>query len=1034
MIKSKKIRISFMNLDEVLLTRVEGMATNGSINIDGSSAVRRTCQLNFISNELKPVNYFELYKTKFLLEIDFGNGFKKQGIYLLTSFSSSISTNNYTFNISGKDKMCLLNGEHGGSFPFSIDVGTQEKIEYNFEPLVTFEYKPGKYYYQNKGEYVLDYAPYGSPDKIYYKRLVTSQKEKLTIKNIISNIVTVYGKEQKHNIFINDLEIRGLELLEYRGSDPLYLFRDVLTGKITDITIDPKFSIFPQLTDEFNDSYTITLDSLTDEQFFSTSVLKNSSLEEQAIQVAIAPSYNKLYVIRIQYGEPIGYRDTDLTYAGELTANINENVVSILDKIKNMLGNYEYFYDEEGHFIFQKRQDYASNQFSTISVDGLGMEYASTPLYLCPQIELKNISSIGQNPQFQNIKNDFSIWGTRSSESGSLPIHSRIAIHQKPEKYVTYNNICYQVEKDYDSLISQKITLDEEIQKQTSTIQDQITNIYFANTPEYQETFYEAHFNDFMSTSTDYNSDPQKRKQFLLNLAWIGCVDQIVTYLGDQFAQGLIENDYFPIVDKTVWGPMLVNLLNVLCDVEKINLYLNKKEERISFADDIEYLLNTWIYETWSLNIKFSEDQCDFLNKFNYINWSFLWYNYWSKTPGVIHNTSLKYDHYNEIFELPLIKDYFNTCRKNIDYVILVKAIENQQSVFNKFFDFYGWDYRFEADERDDYYFYWIGVANSSLEYGADIEAVQQRLCESKRTRIDAKIWEFNQMILKNQSDFNQIYQEYFPSKESLNTIRVSDWREILYQMAKDYYDNGTQPDFWQKINEYNDNQYLSWKTGYEAFYEDILGFWRQLYFDPLYEPLDYELPIGYNIEDYVDYNGWHKDVYENPNGLNFWIDFIEPSGELSAYAIDQIGVKGKYENSSTVKSIAVKQPPALKVLTNTEWELLGENPDPNYSYVQLEGILANSYTISAQGISALEHTQNLLFNHTYLQESITLSLIPDESLRVNSRVKLNAINVNGEFTISKITLPLAYNGMMSVTLTKIPPTLTTEIIMKEFE
>ena len=78
---------------------------------------------------------------------------------------------------------------------------------------------------------------------------------------------------------------------------------------------------------------------------------------------------------------------------------------------------------------------------------------------------------------------------------------------------------------------------------------------------------------------------------------------------------------------------------------------------------------------------------------------------------------------------------------------------------------------------------------------------------------------------------------------------------------------NGTKLDFWQKINQYNDNQYLNWKTGYEVFYEDILGFWRQLYFDPLYESLNYELPPGYTLDNYFwgegdSRNGWHKDVF----------------------------------------------------------------------------------------------------------------------------------------------------------------------------
>ena len=1024
MIKSKKIRISFMNLDEMLLTRVEGMATNGSINIDGASAVRRTCQLNFVSNDLKPVNYFELYKTKFLLEIDFGNGFKKQGIYLLTSFSSSISTNNYTFNISGKDKMCLLNGEHGGSFPFSIDVGTQEKIEYNFEPLVTFEYEPGKYYYQTEGEYVLDYSPYGTSDKTYYKRLTTSQKEKLTIKNIISNVVTVYGKEQKHNIFINDLEIKGLELLEYRGSDPLYLFRDVVNGKIVDMTIDGNFEV------NTNDLNHIQLKEIPENRFFSTSELVPVDYNPIRCQLSTWPQ--ECNIIRIQYGEPIGYRDTDLTYAGELTANINENVVSILDKIKNMLGNYEYFYDEEGHFIFQKRQDYVNNQFSTISVDGLGMEYASTPLYFYPQIELKNISSIGQNPQFQNIKNDFSIWGTRSGESGSLPIHSRIAIHQKPEKYVTYSGMTYEVMATPDTIIKSVLGTNKFIEDKLLETEETVKQVFLDKIPDEQISIYQNYFSNFISSCVDNEviiSDLAKAR-FNESLTWMYIVGNVIDYLRQLFADGSIRYGDSSN-NQEYWGQALINLQNILLDRETVFTIMSSKMKRVSFADDIEFLLNnSQVYEIQIGDLILNDQIKEELNKYNIISLpsdrgyyeKTFFYDYDKNNNGVAFSQDISDLTPFEQFDFLRVKSYFDKCLKSLRPVdIYGEDNDLNNNWIQSILDLYGWSLDLSPNPQTGGYKISIVFSDgSALEYGD----------KSKRNIIIALIKDCN----NNVSDQNQSLKGEFQEEVNDSLIKVSDWREILYQMAKDYYNNGSQVDFWQKINEYNDNQYLFQKTGYEVFYEDILGFWRQLYFDPLYESLDYELPIGYSLEDYADYNGWHRDVYENPAGLNFWIDFIEPSGELSAYAIDQIGVKGKYENSSTVKSIAAKQPPALKVLTNTEWVLLGENPNPDYSYVQLEGILANSYTISAQGISALEHTQNLLFNHTYLQESITLSLIPDESLKVNSRVKLNAINVNGEFTISKITLPLVYNGMMSVTLTKIPPTLTTEIIIKEFE
>ena len=51
-----------------------------------------------------------------------------------------------------------------------------------------------------------------------------------------------------------------------------------------------------------------------------------------------------------------GYRITDLIYPDDLIANIGENLTNMLDKIKNLLGDFEYFYDVDGKFIFQRKK------------------------------------------------------------------------------------------------------------------------------------------------------------------------------------------------------------------------------------------------------------------------------------------------------------------------------------------------------------------------------------------------------------------------------------------------------------------------------------------------------------------------------------------------------------------------------------------------------------------------------------------------------------------------------------------------------
>jgi hypothetical protein len=66
-------------------------------------------------------------------------------------------------------------------------------------------------------------------NKIYYEKVgKQSTLEHLPIYSIIKEAVHTYGKEPYHNIIINDLDKKGLELLEYRGDEltPIYLLRN----------------------------------------------------------------------------------------------------------------------------------------------------------------------------------------------------------------------------------------------------------------------------------------------------------------------------------------------------------------------------------------------------------------------------------------------------------------------------------------------------------------------------------------------------------------------------------------------------------------------------------------------------------------------------------------------------------------------------------------------------------------------------------------------------------------------------------------
>ena len=429
-------RIIALDLNDLPLQQIEGHITQGSINIDGASAVRRTCSLTIVAREdkFKFSDYSNWgYNTKFKLEIGIENTIDSnyldiiwfpQGIFIITSFSSSRSTNSLNITIQGKDKMCLLNGEVGGNLAFKANFGDITEID-------------------QEG------------------RTIT---RKLTITEIIKDIVVYHGKEREENVIINDLDAYGLELLEYRGNSPLYLFRQGEGSTDTFLTATYQGDIKCKLqTPESNDNKNnnqVLLKNLEDNQWGYTYDTITEGLLGKSKNIANIINFSDsaksdfdipYHIVRIKYGQTIGFNSTELVFAGELQANAGETLTSVLDKIKNMLGEFEYFYDVNGHFIFQQKPSvYRRNWGSSYAVkNGVVEDKGKNKQNFLEKLEQSKVSvyhlngtelvtAFNNTPTIGNIKNDFSIWGQRDSiTGGNISIHLRCAIDKKPQSYVS---------------------------------------------------------------------------------------------------------------------------------------------------------------------------------------------------------------------------------------------------------------------------------------------------------------------------------------------------------------------------------------------------------------------------------------------------------------------------------------------------------------------------------------------------------------------------------------------------------------------
>ena len=766
-------RIISLDENDVPVETIEGRVTGGSANVDGASAVRRTCSLTLVADpNLRITDFYWALKSKFKLEIGLKNTINpnypdiiwfKQGIFLISSFNKQLTTNNLTISIQGKDKMARLNGEMGGAIPAQTRFDVMDEIDV-----------------------------YGNITEV-----------KIPIKQIITSALILQGYENPHNIFINDLDEYGYELWDYRAKNskgesfPMYYF--------------------------YSNKETVANITTNGDMEIGGTALRN--IPEQSLYNRIdgfdesIPYGDDGYrIAKIQYGDTAGYHRTELIYPSELTLAPGEPITALLDKIKNLLGAFEYFYDVDGHFIFQKKKTYTEGLFSPLREDGSAEPAAALSEYIYKFEDAELITNLSVNPQINNIKNDFSIQGNRKSASGAdIPIHARYAVDTKPEKYTTL-----------DYYVGYHMCYLDTIQAPEDT----------------KELIYERRTN---GTGYDYVLKEDQRNK---TGGWI------------------IKEDSAPDQDNSIF-------------YKDGNNYIKLSE-------------STTIYER--------------------------------------NKTTKKFE---------------------------VSNIQAGQSI----------------DLKKTYFILW----------------------------------------LENES-------------RSYTTTQV-DWRELIYLMARDYYQHNEEADFQIMIRN-NNSQFPTGKTGYEQYYTDMQGFWRQLY-NPKGTRAEGFLVNGSKDEngETFEYKGnypyWHVNAVYYPEQLNFWIDFLEPNSPyLQKYSIAEIGDRIVVDNKSNVKTLQLKEKPEVEsIIMPEEAELVEDKGSLEaLATMRIQPEFSELFSISTRGTTAAEKADELINKHICENETIGITIIPLYFLEPNTKiyVKNEELGIDSDFILTKFTIPLTYNGTMSLTTTKV--------------
>ena len=1068
------IKIISLNFEDLPFDSMEGVVTSGSINLDGKSSVRRSCSLTLSVDKNSYILNQSSWSLSTKIKVFFGvkntvcdfNDYGEiiwfpQGEFYISQFNYSTSLTSYTVSLSCKDKMCMLNGELGGVFTsLTIDLGQVNDYNENGEIVATKDLK---------------------------------------LYDIIRELVHHYGREPYHNIIINDLDMSGSEILEYRGNEPLYLLKDS-ANNITTCISDPEYKIGIKYTNgtygivQINNSDLVyeTIGQIDEFAVQPTSVyMVVQDIETLAFNVLTEDKYS---IIKLEYGQIAGYRPTELTFAGKFIMNQGETVTSALDKIINMLGPYEYFYNTDGQFIFQKKPVAFETSFNNLREDsGTGLKYIEPLAYTQKQAHVfdnyKVISQYQDNLNINNIKNDYVVWGRQNDRN----IMMHYSIKSKPTYYKAYNGVEYATAEKYYPLSSEqeKNIYDwREIMYQMAFDNHKNGNksdFYIKlnqNNPSLMQgtTGYEYYYQELLAYWRDlYNPTPPpeyKRISYaepldkypqrfvdkiepitLTELEKLKTVANLYTIRNNELQkwsnaidltqlQGTghsypIDNIYYStrniptkiinnidyritplykksqnILGEDIYQPIYQFLSNDLA--ETIYISNDQYSEKIKYQD--YYSITS--YQTSNLQYPFAYNQL-FLKRIN------------SETGE---------NEYVQIYEISLLLPTENTpvlwqYYKNVSLdhntlQILATAINNYDTNVKLYVHGSEEVLSFHPDEGEDICIkaflnadnkvLWYQKADGTYDYLSSLILKDGETTE-KNTFNKYELYVYKDQIgyvntidaidvdktnllwgVINDDDklsFESLLIQDFMRPKSINNIYIKAEDKIEVQSIsdglKDFYINSTDASFKQFLN----YTYLNIKGEPHVLHEDAIGTSLIKYYHRYY---NYFLATGADFT-----KCWNIAIYNNFSLAHFWIDFLDIQGSLSKFAVDKINYRTKTENNQSVTGINFGDLPWFQWIEEKDWDVV-DRTEGSYTYIRMPVGLEQYFVVSSKGTSCKNVIDNWLNSYACISNTISFSCIPNYALQPNDIIVLDA----KKYEITKITLPLSYDGQMNISAT----------------
>lgn len=469
--KEQFVKITVLDKEEKPIKAIEGQVTSGSLNINGSSAIRRNGSISFVvTNEEEGIPFLQnlfFFNNRIKLEIGFTNTLDKYieyktlwfplGTYIISKPSITNNSGGINISLTLNDKMVLLDGSAGGTIPSAVDFhedayGKPVPFYQCIQELVHHwgGEQLGKIIIENVPEYIDAIVRWGGEEPLNINKIYEGVNGACYVKS--------YGPSPDYN------NVWAEEMVEVK------VYKNKVDYTLTTHSFGyPYMQVVFLINDEVveDTDYVITKASewpRGDGTSFSNSFTLSDSTSDITIQVGIGVGTRQItwgevvtlkrpVISYIYNGELMGKKREIAHFTSDVTSQPGDSVVTILDKIKQQLGNYEYFYDLDGNFIFREKRNYLNTSYSTYLDENLiDLNKNNFIIDMTKGRSIYNftnsnlITSYSNSPAYDEVKNEFIVWGKKEGNE-SLPCRYRLVIDSKPICQ-THQDIIIYIEED----------------------------------------------------------------------------------------------------------------------------------------------------------------------------------------------------------------------------------------------------------------------------------------------------------------------------------------------------------------------------------------------------------------------------------------------------------------------------------------------------------------------------------------------------------------------------------------------------------